>query len=41
MANKEVLELSQIEWYQNSSKSIVRKSGVLELSQIEWYQNYC
>ena len=34
-----VLEVSQIEWYQNVVVHIVVASAVLEVSQIEWYQN--
>ena len=36
----EVLEVSQIEWYQNQAAVDGAPTYVLEVSQIEWYQNY-
>ena len=35
----EVLEVSQIEWYQNKQTLNLESRTVLEVSQIEWYQN--
>ena len=38
-ALKKVLEVSQIEWYQNITNCFPSAPVVLEVSQIEWYQN--
>ena len=39
IAVRSVLEVSQIEWYQNLTRHDMMNWKVLEVSQIEWYQN--